>query len=112
MVINMKNNKTSKTFRVEICIAGDYNDAKKICKGFANTVGICVTVTRAEYIYTGGCEDGVIVRMINYPKYPADKEDIRGKAYILGIALTQGLFQDSFTIVDDEKTEWYSNRDH
>lgn len=98
------------SFSVRICIAGDFNDAQRICRQFCFDVGYCVTVERAEYIYTGGQEAGVTVGLINYPRFPRSPEQIVDVAEQLGLKLMEGLFQHSFSIVTPVETIWYSRR--
>lgn len=98
------------SFSVRICIAGNCDDAARICREFCFGVGYCVTVERAEYIYTGGQESGVVVGLINYPRFPATPEQITEKAEQLGMKLMEGLFQQSFSIVTPTDTIWFSRR--
>ncbi len=60
---------------VSIFIAGDYDKAHEICRAHCDAVGLCVTVTATSYIYTGGEEAGVIVGLINYPRFPSEPAD-------------------------------------
>lgn len=53
---------------VSIFIAGDFDEARDLCRAFCDEEGLCVTVTPTTYVYTGGEEDGVIVGLINYPR--------------------------------------------
>jgi hypothetical protein len=39
-----------------------------------------VTVTPTVFIYKGGREDGAIVGLIQYPRFPASEDDIVKKA--------------------------------
>ena len=98
------------SFSVRICIAGDYATAQQICRQFCFEVGYCVTVERAEYIYTGGQESGVIVGLINYPRFPKQPQEILETAEQLGMKLMEGLYQQSFSLVTPVDTIWYSRR--
>lgn len=98
------------TFWAEIAIAGDYDDARRICRQFCER-GLCVTVTPTTYIYTGGEQAGVLVRLINYPRFPADPPEIEMRALELGDELREGLCQDSFAVVTPERTYWRSRRE-
>lgn len=94
---------------VRIYVAGDYADAARACREFCQG-GLCVRLTRCEYIYTGGQEAGVEVALINYPRFPATEAEIMGKAQDLAMHLMDRLFQLSCTIEGPSQTIWLSNR--
>jgi len=97
-------------YPVSIFIAGDAQDAERICRAYCNEIGLCVTVTPTNYIYTGGNQTGVIVGLINYPRFPAEPREIWAKAEALAHKLREGLFQESFTIQALDRTAFYSWR--
>jgi len=105
------NQKLIKTYWSRIYIAGDFDKARDICRSFCYDKGLCVNITKNNYIYTGGEEQGVIVEIINYPRFPSYKEDIDAITYELGIKLRQELCQNSLTIINPDTTYWISNRD-
>lgn len=107
----MRRTETAPTYTATIYIAGDYARAKEICKAYCLAVGLCVTVSRADYVYTGGEEAGVIVGLINYPRFPSTPEAIRNHAWALAGMLRDGLYQHSFSIVTPEETFWDSRRE-
>ena len=97
------------TYWAEIALGGSASRASELCREFCE-VGLCVTVTETQFVYTGGLESGVLVRLINYPRFPASKHSITWIAALLGEHLRKGLFQDSFSIITPEKTYWKSRR--
>lgn len=99
------------TYTVEICIAGDAREAENICRRFCMAHGFCVTVTPTTYVYTGGAEAGVIVRCINYPRFPSDPADLWERAEVLAHALRVGLFQHSFSMIAPDRTLWVTERE-
>lgn len=101
--------KKSSTFTATIFIAGDYDDAVRACREFCEE-GLCVTVEKCAYVYTGGMEDGVRIGLINYPRFPKSENDLVIKAAQLGMHLRERLYQDSFTVVSDTQTYWYTRR--
>ena len=101
---------TAPSHPISIFIAGDHDRAKQICREFCMNIGACVTVTPTAYIYTGGEEAGVVVGLINYPRFPADYRDILAKARQLADDLMHGLCQHSYTIQTPTETHWYSRR--
>jgi hypothetical protein len=99
-----------KTIRVSIFIAGDYLEAKKICRIFTMEYNTCVNLKKVDYIYNGGAEEGVEVMFLNYPKRPDTLETLRDQAFNLASLLLEGLCQYSFSIVDEQKTLWVDIR--
>jgi hypothetical protein len=95
---------------VSIFIAGDPNQAKAICRAFCDAEGLCVTVTPTAYVYTGGEEAGVIVGLINYPRFPTEPRTIAFKAKTLALELMMKLEQQSVTVQLPDETLWFSVR--
>ena len=104
-------NQTVETYTVEICIAGDHADAVRICRQFCMDNGFCVTVTPTTYVYTGGAEGGVIVRCINYPRFPTSPSELFAKSQALAERLRVGLCQHSFLLIAPDKTLWVTERE-
>lgn len=98
------------SYSVRICIAGNRDDAMRICRQFCLDVGLCVTVEAAEYVYTGGQESGVVIGLINYPRFPTTLKALIATAGRLGEELMEGMFQQSFCVVGPAETVWYSRR--
>jgi len=101
---------TCDPYPVSIFIAGDYNGAEAICREYCDQVGLCVTLTKTLYVYTGGQEPGIIVGLINYPRFPKTSVDILLLAEDLGKKLLQDLNQQSFTIQGLDFCKFYSRR--
>ena len=95
------------TLWAEIHIAGDYRRAVNFCHDRVTDASFCVSVIPADYVYNGGIQSGVRIRLIHYPKYPATLEDIRARARNLAEGLRVELNQYSYTVEDSEKTHWY-----
>lgn len=102
---------TTFTHKCEIYMAGDIDKAKEICQSFCDYVGLCVTVTPTDYIYTKGAEAGFIVGLINYARFPSQPIVIYKVAQELALLLMNGLEQQSFTIQDNKDSVWHSIRE-
>lgn len=102
--------KSELTWYANIWIAGDYDVAVAVCQDFCNTDPTCVTVTKTNYIYTNGSQEGICVRMIQYPRFPTPVVDLEDQAERLAYALFLGLDQDSYSIEFPDFTLWFSNR--
>jgi hypothetical protein len=101
--------KTAPTWYANIWIAGDANLATHACLKFCQE-GLCVIVTPTLYVYTGGSEAGVCVRMINYPRFPMDEVLLRVKAERLAEHLKAELCQGSYSIEFPDETVFFSTR--
>jgi hypothetical protein len=99
------------SYPVSIFVAGDPREAETICRAYCDQVGLCVTVTETTYVFTGGEEAGVIIGLINYPRFPAEPHDIRNRAVLLAEKLRVGLRQESYTVQTPDATEWFSFRE-
>lgn len=98
------------SYPVSIFIGGSGKDAAILARGYCDDVGLCVTVTETRYVYTGGLTFGVIVGLINYPRFPSDPATIWAHAEALGEVLCRRLKQESYTIQAPDKTMWFSHR--
>lgn len=101
---------TEPAHSVKIYVAGDIEDAKRTCRKFCFEKGLCVTVTATEYIYTGGQEAGVIVGLVNYPRFPKLPTAIDVIAQYLAEQLMEDLCQNSALLDGPAKTVWLTRR--
>jgi len=73
-------------------------------KKFCNDTKIGVTLTSTEFMYVDGNEPGVIIGLINYPRFPKPIKEIKENA----IAIAQGLMelceQERVSIVFSDET--------
>jgi hypothetical protein len=102
---------TAPSWPVSIFIAGDYEAAHEACQRYCDDVGLCVTVTRTSYVYTGGAEGGIIVGLINYPRFPSTADTLFERAVDLGNWLRRALKQESFSVQTPTATTWFSWRE-
>ncbi len=98
------------SYPVSIFIAGDQSDAVTECLNYCE-VGLCVTVTETRYVYTGDEDFGLIIGLINYPRFPKTPEEIWAHAEALAALLRLRLGQQSYTIQGPDKTVWISFRE-
>lgn len=79
---------------------------------YCNEVGLCVTVTETNYIFTGGSEKGYIIGLINYPRFPREKKELVRVAKDLGYYLIEKCNPSgSFTMQTRDYTSFFSNRE-
>jgi hypothetical protein len=96
------------TYWARIYIAGDINEIRRSVRQFTWDIGLCVTVTATDYIYTGGEEAGAIVELINYPRFTETADAIKLTAYNLGMRLMHDCCQRSFSVMTPEETIRYT----
>lgn len=101
---------TVDTYAIQIFMAGDLADAKRVCRSYCLAVGLCVAIEPTTYIYTGGEEAGIRVGLINYPRFPSAPADLWRRAKDLAEMLRRDLCQHSYSIMAPDKTEWVSYR--
>jgi hypothetical protein len=99
------------SYPVSIFIAGRASDIEEQCRTYCDEVGLCVTCTPTTFIYTGGEEDGYIVGLINYPRFPSAPKAIWEHAETLAARLRIEADQQSYTIQAPDKTVWFSHCD-
>lgn len=73
--------------------------AKSKIKEYVNAVGLCVTCTETEFIYTRGGEPGLIIGLINYPRFPSSPEQIKAHAIAVAEMLLKECKQMKVTVV-------------
>jgi len=100
--------KQAPSFSVKIWMAGDVADAERVCREYCFDVGLCVTVTPTNYIYTGGAQSGFVVGLINYARFPTlETDQLVVVAEQLAEKLMYSLFQNSFSIETPVHTYYY-----
>lgn len=71
---------------------------------YVDAVGLCVTVTDTQYVYTNGGEPGIAVGLINYPRFPSTPEQIRAHALALAGMLLEKCRQFKVSVVMPNQT--------
>jgi hypothetical protein len=77
---------------------------------YVNRVGLCVSVTPTEFVYSNGGEPGVAIGLINYPRFPAEPEVIRARALEIAEGLKAEAKQLAVTVVFPDETVMLSTR--
>ena len=78
--------------------------AFNLCQNYCDEVGLGLTFTETNYIYTDGNEPGLIIGLINYPRFPKDKQDIHNNSQELGKILLKELEQERLSIIYPDVT--------
>ena len=85
-------------------MAGDYDTAKAYLRKYVNQRRFCVTISRTDFIYPGGLEEGIKVRLVNYPRFPSSRDAIDDKTYELAKGLMEELGQLTSLLISPEFT--------
>ncbi len=102
---------TVETWWAKIYISGPIEIAKQVCREECLREGLCVTVDPTTFIYTGGEEVGVVVGLINYPRFPSAPDTIDDRAVELALKLMRVMCQQSVMLMTPKRTWWRSLRD-
>lgn len=89
---------------------GDIQFVKNYCQEYVEK-GLCVTITETEFIYTGGNEPGVIIGLINYPRFPKEDGEVLAEAIQLAEQLMRSFEQYRCSIVTPHRTFLMENED-
>lgn len=103
--------KDDQSWSASIWIAGDLLQAIAACRGYCMSGGLCVTVTPTTFVYTGGAEEGICVRLINYPRFPVTRDELRQTALHLADHLRCALCQHSYSVEFPDITVWDTLRE-
>lgn len=88
----------SGAYGYRIWMAGDYDDAKRVCREVCAEKGACYSITPHDFIYSGGEEAGFCVTVLNYPRFPKTPQCLSDETASLAHKLMLRLGQGSYTI--------------
>ncbi len=100
---------TAPTHVIKIYIAGDKALARQVLQKWVMK-GACVSISEEEYIYTMGNETGLVVNLINYPRFPKYPYQLLHDAKELAEHLIEELHQGSCTVVDYNGDSYFISR--
>ena len=73
-------------------------------EGYCNDVKLGVTFTNTEFIYVDGKEPGVIIGLINYPRFPQSEDTIKKTALEMAAGLLKLCHQERVSVVFSDET--------
>lgn len=94
-----------KTWWAKIYVAGPRDTILQTCRKYCEE-GLCVTVEVTKFIYTGGEEMGVVIGLVNYPRFPSTPDAITDKAVILAKKIVKDAYQKTALVVTPINTVW------
>jgi len=101
--------KTAKTHVIKIHIAGDMMLARTVLQEYVMR-GACVSMAAEEYVYTMGNESGMVITLINYPRFPKTEVELLDQALDLAELLIVKLYQGSCAVVDYDGDSYFISR--
>jgi hypothetical protein len=101
---------TEPTYTVTLYIAGELADARRSLRRQCLEEGLCVTVMPTTFVYTAGAEEGVVVGLVNYPRFPTTPEKLLARAEKVALQLMEDLCQYSALLVAPDVTKWMTRR--
>lgn len=104
------NDRTEKTYWARIYMSGPIDVAKQALRAECLSEGLCVTIDKTHFIYTGGEESGFVVGLVNYPRFPSSPANIVARAERLVSTLLDATHQQSAMLMTPEATRWVSTR--
>ena len=107
------NSKSVKTFTATIYV-GRLNMATvslvpertvcRACEQYVDRIGLCVSVTPTEFIYTDGGEPGFAIGIINYPRFPDTDSNLKARAIEIAVRLMDVCSQNRVSIIMQDET--------
>ena len=76
---------------------------RDICQEYCDEIGWCITITLTELVYKKGNEPGVIVGVINCPRFPNTIDVLKEKIWTLAELLLTQLKQERLSVVFPDK---------
>lgn len=92
-------------------VVSSFEEAEEFIQTWVNDIGWCVSVTRTEYIYKNGREPGLIIGIINYPRFPVTPTKTKQMALELAEKLMYRFKQFRVTVACPKDTIMLSNQD-
>jgi len=81
-----------------------FDSALEWIQDHCNRVGLCVIVVHCQFFYTNGKEPGIVVTLINDPRFEATFEKIREQALNIGEHLRGLMQQHRVSVVFPDET--------
>jgi|SRR3989338_6026358 len=79
-------------------------EVRDFLQEYVNRVGLCVTVSPTTFIYKDGREDGVVIGLINYPRFPTTEDALKKQAEEIALLCKERYKQNRVSIVYLDQT--------
>ena len=94
------------THTITLYVAGDLAAACAVVRKYCYESGACFTVTRTEFIYTGGEESDITIKLVNYPRFPSAPAEQWLRCEELAELILPALNQRTCLLVGTTETRW------
>ena len=98
------------SWTVTLYISGCIAEIRALLAREAAERGACWSVEPTEFIYSGGREQGVVVRRIAYARFPSSADEALRDMVVLGQRIMEATGQGSFSVIGPEKSVFVSRR--
>lgn len=102
---------TLPTYTIRLYLSGPIEVAKQVIREHVHAHPLCVTVEPTTFLYTGGEEQGYVVGLLNYPRFPTAPNELNVRARVLAELLLERTHQHSALIVTPTDTTWLTTRE-
>lgn len=82
----------------------DPNEVVDFLQEYVNKVGLCITITPTTFVYKDGREQGVVIGLINYPRFPTTKDKLKQTAEEIAGLCKDKYKQNRVSIVYQDET--------
>ncbi|MBI2057142.1 hypothetical protein HYT91_02705 [Candidatus Pacearchaeota archaeon] len=80
------------------------NEVKNFLQDYVDKTSFCVTITPTTFVYKNGRENGVIIGLINYPRFPKTKKELKRRAEEIAKLCKEEYKQNRISIEYPDKT--------
>ena len=94
------------SYWVRIYIAGKYDFIEEVCRQYCES-GYCVNIAPVNYIYKHGEQSGARIELINYARFPENRDEMFQRANILALDIAYRCHQKSWSIVTPTDSYYY-----
>ena len=91
-------------------------EVEDLCQDFVDDVGLCVNVQPTMYVYgsekgPSGSEPGVIIELINYPRFPKSERDLLQYGRLLAFQCLEAFEQRRVTVMTPKNSYLIPNKE-
>lgn len=80
------------------------SEVEQIMQDYCDLTSFAVTITPIIFVYKGGRENGAVVGLINYPRFPSTPEDITKRSLEIAQILKNKFKQIRLSVVCPDNT--------
>ena len=81
-----------------------FEELEDLLQEMCNEDPICVCVIPCSYVYKGGKENGAVIRLINYPRFPSNQRLLKERAIKMAESLKLHFKQNRISVQAPDMT--------